>query len=80
VQSDDDSAQLLVLEQRFQDVSGSLDGLPLRDVSLRGRRLGFTADLPGGARRYRGIVGDAEIVPDPEAGDAAAGWHARRIG
>ena len=71
---------LLVLEQRFQDVSGSLDGRELRDVSLRGRRLEFTVDQPGGPRTFRGIVGDAEMLPDPEAPDAPAGWRGRRIG
>jgi SAM-dependent methyltransferase len=70
---------LLLLEQRFQDLSGSLDGRPLRDVSLRGRRLTFTVDLPGGARTFRGTVGDAEIMPDREAGEAAT-WQARRVG
>ena len=42
----------LVLQQSFQDVSGSLDGRALRDVSLSGRRMRFTVDLPAGARTF----------------------------
>ncbi len=72
----------LELEQQFQDVTGTLllggRALALRDVALSGRRLSFTIDLPGGARSFRGIVGENEIVPDP--GDAPAGWRARRVG
>ncbi|WP_129791641.1 class I SAM-dependent methyltransferase [Sphingosinicella sp. CPCC 101087] len=70
---------LLRLEQRFQELSGSLEGRPLRDVTLRGRQLTFTVDLPGETRTFRAIVGDAEMVPDPDAGEAAA-WRARRVG
>ncbi|MGZ8337801.1 MAG: hypothetical protein ACXWU1_14175, partial [Allosphingosinicella sp.] len=80
IETQDGEAGLLLLEQRFQDISGSLDGRELRNVSLRGRRLSFTVDAPGGTRTFHGIVGDAEILPDPEAPDAAAGWRARRIG
>lgn len=80
LESADGHAAALRLEQRFQDVTGELDGRPLRDVSLRGRALAFTVDLPGGARTFRGLVGDREIVPDPAAGDGEAGWRARRAG
>ena len=70
---------LLALEQRFQQVSGSLDGRPLRDVSLRGRQLRFTVDLPEGPRTFRAIVEDAAILPDPAApADAPTAWRARR--
>ena len=65
----------LVLEQSFQNVSGTLDGAMLRDVSLRGRRLSFTADLPRGASIFHAIVEDDAIAADPAA---PAGWRARR--
>jgi len=71
----------LELEQRFQDVSGTLGGRPLQDVALRGRKLRFTIAMPDGPRTFRGIVEDAEIVADPAAPpDAVPGWRARRIG
>ncbi|HEV2866067.1 MAG TPA: class I SAM-dependent methyltransferase [Allosphingosinicella sp.] len=71
----------LELEQRFQQVSGTLGGRPLRDVALRGRSLHFQADLPGGPQTFRGIVEDAEIVADPGAPpDAVGGWRARPAG
>ena len=69
----------LELEQSFQDVSGRLDGAPLRDVSLRGRRLRFTVDLPGGARTFHAMVEDAAILPDPAApAGTPGGWRAVR--
>ncbi len=76
-----DGARLpLELEQRFQDVTGTLDGRPLQNVALRGRSLRFMAVLPGGPQTFRGIVGDAEIVADPGAPpDAVGGWRARRV-
>ena len=55
----------LELEQHFQEIGGSLEGRPIRDAVLRGRRLHFSVDGPGGVRTYAGIIGDAEIVPDP---------------
>ena len=72
---------LLLLEQRFQDVSGSLDGRALSDVSLRGRALRFTIRSEGGTRTFHGLVDDAAILPHPEAPpEAAIGWRARRVG
>ena len=66
----------LELEQQFQQVSGTLDGRALGDVSLRGRHLRFTAD----GRIYYGLVEDAAIVPDPAAPPGAApAWRARRL-
>ncbi len=79
VEMEDGSHARLVLEQRFQDVSGSLDGRALRDVRLSGRRLRFTVDLPGGARTFRAIVEDKASVADPAApAGSPAGWRARR--
>lgn len=67
------TAWTLEIEQRFQEVSGTLTGpagtLALERVVLRGTRLGFTA----GGRAFAGIVGDASI--DDEGG----GWSARRL-
>ena len=69
----------LSLEQTFQQVSGTLDGHVLRDVTLRGRQLQFTADLPAGARTFRAIVEDDAIVADTggTAGGTSA-WRAQR--
>ena len=75
----DGGRRRLVLEQRFQEVSGTLDGQVLRDVSLRGRSLRFTADLPEGPRTFHAIVEDAGIVADPAApAGSPARWRALR--
>lgn len=71
----------LELEQTFQDVTGSLliggQAVALRDVTLSGQRLRFTVDLPAGPRSFSGIVGESEILPDADSGEAS--WRARRI-
>ncbi|HYD14715.1 MAG TPA: class I SAM-dependent methyltransferase [Allosphingosinicella sp.] len=63
----------LEIEQRFQEVSGTLTGpsgaLALERPVLRGTRLGFTA----GGRAFAGIVGDASIA------DEGGAWTARRL-
>jgi SAM-dependent methyltransferase len=64
----DGSVLDLELEQRFQDVTGTLGGSVIEGAVLRGRTLRFTA----GGRLYEGEVGDAEIVA------ADGGWRARR--
>lgn len=67
----------LELEQRFQQLTGEIDGRPLTGISLTGRRIAFSIEgEPQG--RFHGIIGDREIRPDPEAPDGAAGWAARR--
>jgi SAM-dependent methyltransferase len=70
----DGSTSVLEIEQRFQEVTGTLIGtggaLELQRGALRGTRLSFTA----GGRTWTGIVGDASI-----AGEGAA-WTARRLG
>ena len=67
----DGAAGTLEIEQRYQEVSGTLTGngrvLDLRDAVLRGTDLRFTA----GERPYRGTIGGAEIVGE--------GWRARRL-
>nr|MDQ4087213.1 SAM-dependent methyltransferase [Pseudomonadota bacterium] len=68
----DGTALPLELQQRFQEVSGTLEGRPLENVRLRGRSLSFSA----AGETFHGVVEDAVIVPDP----AAAGWRARRAG
>jgi SAM-dependent methyltransferase len=79
ITSDDGTPRRLELEQRFQDVSGVLDGAPLREVSLRGRHLRFTVDLPAGARTFHALVEDNAILPDPAApAGSPAGWRAVR--
>lgn len=78
--SDGDAAMTLTLDQRFQQVTGTLAAggrtTALRDLNLRGSRFTFTVDRPSGPRTYRGVVEGDSIVPDPAAG--AAGWRARR--
>ena len=78
VEMPDGTRPRLTLEQRFQEVTGSLDGRALRDVSLNGRHLRFTVDLPGGPLTYQSLVEDDAIVADPAAAGAPAGWRARR--
>lgn len=64
----------LQIEQRFQEVSGTLGRAALADVRLRGTAFSFTA----GGRAFRGVVGDATIEPDPAAAGGESGWIARR--
>ena len=70
----DGTGWALEIEQRFQEVMGTLTGaggvLDLQQGRLRGTRLSFTA----GGRAWTGLVGDAAI-----AGENGA-WSARRIG
>jgi SAM-dependent methyltransferase len=71
--TDGDGGQYaLEIEQRFQEVTGTLTGggrvLALEEAVLRGTMLRFTAS----GRLYAGVVGDAEIT-------GAAGWRARRL-
>ncbi|UUL83361.1 class I SAM-dependent methyltransferase [Sphingomonas qomolangmaensis] len=69
----------LAFEQRFQRISGTLDGASIGRPTLRGTRVSFVAATPGGQRLYQGIVGDRSIEPDPAApADAATGWQAVR--
>jgi len=71
---DADGARLaLEVEQRYQEVTGTLTGggrvMELEDAMLHGAAIRFAA----GGRAYRGIVDGAAIVGD-------AGWRAQRIG
>jgi hypothetical protein len=75
-----DGEAVLEAEQMFQEVRGTLGGVALRDVALRGTRLRFTIDTAGGARTYQGVVRDAAIEADPVADEGAVrGWSARRL-
>jgi SAM-dependent methyltransferase len=69
----DGATWVLEIEQRFQEVSGTLTGpagaLALEQAVLRGTRLSFTA----GGRAWAGTVGDAAIAGE------GAGWSARRL-
>lgn len=74
--SDGDGTELaLELEQRFQEVSGTLTApgrvMNLRDVALRGTSFSFTVDAASGPRTYRGTIDGAEIN--------GSGWRARRL-
>jgi SAM-dependent methyltransferase len=65
----DGAALALEIEQRFQEVTGTLTGggrVETLEGALRGTALAFTA----GGRTWRGTVGDAEIVGE--------GWRAVR--
>jgi hypothetical protein len=66
----------LEIEQRFQEVSGTLGQAALADARLRGTSFRFTA----AGRAFHGIVRDSTIEADPAApGGAEQGWTARRI-
>lgn len=65
----------LVIEQRFQQVAGTLDSVPIGGAALRGDRLRFTA----GGQAFHAIVAHRTLAPDPAApAGAAVGWHAER--
>jgi SAM-dependent methyltransferase len=68
---DDGTAFTLEIEQRYQEIGGTLTGggqaMELRDANLRGTALRFTA----GTRLYRGSI-DGAIM-------AGEGWSARRL-
>jgi len=69
----------LELDQRFQEVSGTLAGAPIQYPALRGTSFRFTAETPAGLQTFRGIVGDSAIEADPGAPpDSAGGWVASR--
>lgn len=67
----DGTALPLVLEQRFQQVTGTLGTMPLTEVRLRGTSFRFKA----GDRSFDGIVRDAAIEAAPGTGP---GWSATR--
>lgn len=68
----DGRTRQLVIEQRYQKVSGTLDGVAISGAVLRGDRLGFTA----GAERFEAVVGPAALSP---AAGGVAGWRATRV-
>ena len=69
----DGTVLALELEQRFQEVRGTLGGDPIRDANLRGTDFRFTADTISGARLFRGRVADSSIEGEP-----GSGWTASR--
>ncbi len=75
----DGTMLVLEIEQRFQEVAGTLAGggrvAELRDAALRGTALRFTVDDAAGPRTYRGIVDGASISALP----GEPGWRARRL-
>lgn len=60
----------LVIEQRYQRVSGTLDGVAVTGAVLSGDRLRFR----WGGETFGGVVGERAITPDA----ATAGWRAER--
>jgi SAM-dependent methyltransferase len=69
----DGSILPLEIEQRFQEVSGTLGSDALTGAALRGTAFRFT----GGGRTFQGVVGDSTITPDPSV--PGPGWVARRV-
>jgi len=71
----DGAAYALEIEQRFQQLTGTLSGggrtMALLDPVLRGARLAFAVDGPAGPRGYTGTIEGAEI--------AGENWRARRL-
>jgi SAM-dependent methyltransferase len=69
----DGSQYELEIEQRYQQVAGTLTGggrvMALREAVLRGTSLSFAVDGPG---VWRGTIADAAIVGD-------GGWRGRRL-
>ena len=65
--SDAGGERVLILEQRFQEVSGTLGGAALSEVTLRGTRFRFTA----AGRSYEGEIDGAAMRGE--------GWSARRV-
>ena len=64
----------LSLKQEFQTVTGTLGGVPLESVKLKGDQLGFTA---GGAE-YSGRVNGNTISGVVKAGGSQTSWTASR--
>lgn len=62
----DGSSAMLAIEQRYNRISGTIDGAEITEARIRGAELGFVA----GGVRYRGIVGERAITGD--------GWSAER--
>jgi hypothetical protein len=75
--TDGGATMILTLDQRFQQVTGTLSGggrtTALRDISLRGSHFSVTVDMPSGPRTYRGVVEGDSILPD-----GAGNWRMRR--
>ncbi|HEY0115933.1 MAG TPA: class I SAM-dependent methyltransferase [Allosphingosinicella sp.] len=66
----------LVLDQRYQDISGTISiagrSIALSEGRLSGDQISFTADLGQGQRRYVGLVAGNAITGE--------GWRATRTG
>lgn len=72
VQVDGAASGMIALDQHYQQVSGRGPAGDLADVSLRGDRIAFTADLGRGQRRYEGRVDGSSITGE--------GWRATKVG
>jgi SAM-dependent methyltransferase len=74
----------LTIEQRYQDISGTLQmgdrTLPLRLTKLRGDEIDFSVEINDErAMIFRGKISEGVMEPRPSPG-AATGWRAVRIG
>lgn len=74
----DGDQMVLQIDQRFQDVTGTLGGVAIANARLRGDRFSFAVPGPGGARTFHGIVDGADLRPDPAGPGGTTGWSARR--
>ena len=71
----DGRTAVLELGQRFQQVTGTLDGQPLSDVVLQGNRLRFTVR----EQALHALVTERTMVPDPAApSQATKNWRGER--
>ena len=71
----DGSRAKLSFDQRYQRVTGELDGVPITDTALRGRRFFFRA----AERVFHGLVGDRTIEPDPALAEGKKNWLMERL-
>ncbi|WP_207774749.1 class I SAM-dependent methyltransferase [Sphingosinicella sp. YJ22] len=82
VTATDGSYRLLELEQRFQEVAGTLSGDgTVRAVvgRLRGRHLVLSAQDDGAPLALSGTIDGADFLPDAAARSGQGGWTGRRI-
>ncbi len=74
--SADGRTETVVIEQRFQRISGTADGRALQSPALIGRELRFRI----GERRFHGIIGDRDVTPAPHApAGFEQGWTMIRL-
>lgn len=68
----DGTTAMLEIQQRYNRITGTLNGRAIEQPRLHGPTISFTAN--GSA--YRGMVGERAIIGDPASGP---GWQAQRV-